>query len=127
MGNCVMNPCANTQCGPGEVCAVIGGSVMCVPNQCGVSGCSSGEACCQGTCHSDPCALTRCPAGNVCKVDVSSCLATCEVGATGPKEEIFGGGGGGACDMGMGDTRSGAWLILPLLLLVLRRRRGEVR
>jgi hypothetical protein len=127
-GECVADPCTNTHCVSGEVCAVVSGVGMCVSDSCG-SGCGSGTLCCGGACVADPCQNVECPGRSTCQVD-SSCRPSC---VAPPPEQIVGAGGGGfSCQMASGHSNSrnasGEGLLLAsILALGLFRRRRSLR
>jgi MYXO-CTERM domain-containing protein len=127
-GLCTSDPCAGVHCSAGQVCAITGGVGMCVSNTCVGTTCGANQVCCGGACNNDPCKLIKCPAGIICIFD-TACNATCNEGASPPKEQIVGAGGGGfSCAVSTGS--SNGWLALLALAYVLvrrRRRQEEVR
>jgi len=149
-GSCVRS-CDTIQCGAGEVCEVVKGSdgkpqAQCVKDDCAKQTCGSGYVCLGGACVVDPCNTVKCETGQVCDPATGACVADpcekvtcpasfrCEEGmcvttAVSSTKELLGTGGGGvACSLAADGWSGGQppllWLLLALVALVTRRRRG---
>ena len=147
-GRCVPDPCAGFACPAGEACR----AGDCVPDPCAGVSCGEGERCHEGACLGDPCRNVECPAGRRCQLvnDAPECYGDY---AEPPPPPVFddgdpaggirggpdggvgdpasttpgtdGSGGEGSCNCDLGESPSAAWwLLLPLPLLLRRRRRG---
>ncbi len=140
-GMCMIDPCAGVQCDDGQRCA----DGECEADPCAGQSCAAGEVCAGGACAEDPCLAARCPTGSTCAVAADG-EVECRPDVPDPEPEPDPEPDpcdGGVCDGGPpspeptpavddescraapGDGPSdGAWLLLLVIPLALRRRRG---
>jgi Tol biopolymer transport system component len=122
-GQCVPIPCtSDSDCPPGSKCE----GDQCIPTLCQTDDdCPDPSRCTNGQCIPPECTKDAdCPLGNVCNVAGGYCVP----GPTPtPTKAHGGGGGGGGCNLTpspetSGNLSSGLALILPALMMWLRRR-----
>ena len=125
-GECIVDECARTNCGYPRVCV----EGECVDDPCGDVVCPVGRSCDDGLCVDDPCIGVVCPNGAVCRQGRCPGIGrqTDPGGANEPEvqppmlPDAPPASDDCACDVD-GNGPSNWWLMLPALVLGLRRRR----